>query len=88
MSKLKNVVVAFLVLWVFTVIPAFPQGNAGCKNGKFIGSYTHVDDFPDVWGDGSASVPRGVRAGWWGTYTDKRGGPRGMPRITARPVRD
>jgi hypothetical protein len=53
MSKLKNVVVAFLVLWVFTVIPAFPQGNAGCKNGKFIGSYTHVDDFPDVWGDGS-----------------------------------
>lgn len=53
MSKLRNVVVAFLALWVFTVLPAFPQGNAGCKNGKFIGSYTHVDTFPDIWGDGS-----------------------------------
>jgi hypothetical protein len=53
MSKLKNVVVAFLVLSVFMVIPAFPQGNAGCKNGKFIGSYTLLDTFPDIWGDGS-----------------------------------
>jgi hypothetical protein len=53
MSKLRNVVVAFSVLSMFLVIPAFPQGNAGCKNGKFIGSYTHVDDFPDVWGDGT-----------------------------------
>ena len=53
MSKLRNVVVAFLALWVFTVLPAFPQGNAGCKNGKFIGSYTHLDTFPDIWGDGS-----------------------------------
>jgi hypothetical protein len=42
-------------LSVFLVIPAFPQGdgNAGCKTGKFIGSYTHVDTFPDIWGDGS-----------------------------------
>lgn len=55
MSKLKNVVVAFLTFSVFIVIPAFPQGNgnAGCKNQKFIGSYTHVDAVPDVWGDGS-----------------------------------
>jgi len=53
MSKLRNVVVAFLALSLFTVIPAFPQGNAGCKNGKFIGSYTHLDTFPDIWGDGS-----------------------------------
>jgi len=53
MSKLKNVVVAFVVLSVFMVIPAFPQGNAGCKNGKFIGSYTLLDTFPDIWGDGS-----------------------------------
>jgi hypothetical protein len=54
MSKL-NVVVAFLALSVFMVIPAFPQvtGNAGCKNGKFVGSYTHLDTFPDIWGDGS-----------------------------------
>ena len=57
MSKLSNVVVAFLALCVFTVLPAFPQEqeneNAGCKNRKFIGSYTHVDAVPDVWGDGS-----------------------------------
>lgn len=53
MSKLRSVVVAFLALWVFTVLPAFPQGNAGCKTGKFIGSYTHLDTFPDIWGDGS-----------------------------------
>jgi hypothetical protein len=55
MSKLRNVVVAFSVLSMFLVVPAFPQGNgnAGCKTGKFIGSYTHVDDFSDIWGDGS-----------------------------------
>lgn len=47
--------VAFLALSLFMVIPAFPQGNgnAGCKNGKFIGSYTHLITFPDIWGDGS-----------------------------------
>jgi len=53
MSKLRNVLVAFLALSVFIVLPAFPQGDAGCKTGKFIGSYTHLDTFPDVWGDGS-----------------------------------
>lgn len=55
MSKLRNVVVALSVLSVFLVIPAFPQGhgNAGCKTGKFIGSYIHVDAFSDIWGDGS-----------------------------------
>ena len=54
MSKLRNVVVA-IALSVLTVLPAFPQehGNAGCKTGKFIGSYTHLDKFPDLWGDGS-----------------------------------
>ena len=56
MSKLRsmNVVFAFLGL-AFTVLPAFPQGNenAGCKNGEFIGSYTHLDAFSDIWGDGS-----------------------------------
>ena len=40
MSKLKNVWVAVVSLSVFMVAPAFPQGNAGCKTGKFIGSYT------------------------------------------------
>lgn len=55
MSKLKNVVVTFSVLLLLLVKPAFPQrnGNAGCKTGKFIGSYIHVNTFPDVWGDGS-----------------------------------
>ena len=54
MSKLKNVVVAFLGLSMFMVTPAaFPQGNEGCKNGKFIGSYTTLFTFPDVWSDGS-----------------------------------
>ena len=58
MAKLRNVVVAFFVLWVFMVIPAYPQGNgnAGCKTGKFIGSYTSVDSDPDLWGDGSNVV--------------------------------
>ena len=54
MLKLRNVVVAF-ALSAFIVLPAFPQehGNAGCKTGKFIGSYARLDTFPDVWGDGS-----------------------------------
>jgi hypothetical protein len=54
MSNLRNVVVAF-ALSVFIVLPVFSQehGNAGCKTGKFIGSYTHLDTFPDIWGDGS-----------------------------------
>jgi hypothetical protein len=53
MSKLRNVVVGLLALSVSMVLPAFPQGNAGCKNGKFIGSYTHLNTFPDIWGDGT-----------------------------------
>jgi hypothetical protein len=52
-SKLKSVLVAVVLLSAFMVTPAFPQGIAGCKTGKFIGSYTHVDAFPDIWGDGS-----------------------------------
>ena len=54
MSKMRNGIVAF-VLSVLTILPAFSQehGNAGCKNGKFIGSYTHLDTIADVWGDGS-----------------------------------
>lgn len=61
MSKLKNVVVAFLGLSMFMVTPAFPQGNAGCKNGKFVGSYTHLDTFPDVWGDGTNVLHQFIR---------------------------
>jgi len=63
MSKLRNVMVAFLALSVFMVIPAFPQGNgnAGCKNGKFIGSYTTLQTIPDVWGDGSLVLHQTIR---------------------------
>jgi hypothetical protein len=41
MSKLRNVMVALLALSVFMAIPAFAlgNGNADCKNGKFVGSY-------------------------------------------------
>lgn len=53
MSKLKNVWVAVVLLSVFMVTPTFPQGNAGCKTGKFIGSYTHVLSTSDLWGDGT-----------------------------------
>jgi hypothetical protein len=61
MSKLRNIVLACLVLSVFMVMPAFPQGNAGCKNGKFIGSYTHLDTFPDLWGDGTFVLNQTIR---------------------------
>jgi hypothetical protein len=53
MSKLRNVLVAVVALSLFMTTPAFPQGNAGCKTGKFIGSYTTLITFPDIWGDGS-----------------------------------
>jgi hypothetical protein len=63
MSKLKNAVLAVAGLSMLTVMPAsaqvYAQGStqgkapAGCKTGKFVGSYTHTDTFPDMWGDGS-----------------------------------
>jgi hypothetical protein len=42
----------------FVVVLGLPalglaQEIAGCKNGKFVGSYTHADLFTDIWGDGS-----------------------------------
>jgi hypothetical protein len=61
MSKLRNVVVASLALWVFTVLPAFPQGIATCKTGQFVGSYTHLDTFPDLWGDGTFVLNQTIR---------------------------
>jgi hypothetical protein len=61
MSKLKSVLVAVVVLSVFVVTPAFPQGNAGCKNGKFVGTYTSLVTFNDVWGDGSNVVNQTIR---------------------------
>ena len=32
---------------------SFAQANAGCKTGKFIGSYTNVKTVSDIWGDGT-----------------------------------
>ena len=61
MSKLRNVVVACLALWVFTVLPAFPQGIATCRTGQFVGSYTHLDTFPDIWGDGTFVLNQTIR---------------------------
>jgi len=61
MSKLKSVLVALVALSVFMVTPAFPQGIAGCKTGKFIGSYTTLVTFPDVWGDGTLVLNQTIR---------------------------
>jgi len=61
MSKLKSILLAVVVLSVFMVTPAFPQGNAGCKNGKFIGSYIALVTVPDVWGDGTNVLHQTLR---------------------------
>ncbi len=55
MTKLEKVVFAFFVLSLLIVIsvPANAQLVAGCKTGKFIGSYTNALTFTDIWGDGS-----------------------------------
>jgi hypothetical protein len=51
MSTLKHAMVVLVALTVFMVRPAF--ADAGCGNGKFVGSYTHATLFTDLWGDGS-----------------------------------
>jgi hypothetical protein len=43
--------VALVVLSVFMVTPAFPQAPVGCKTGMFVGSYTTLEGFSDIWGD-------------------------------------
>jgi hypothetical protein len=48
MSKLKDVMLSLVVL-VFMFIPAF--ADTGCKNGKFIGSYTRPQTLNDIWAD-------------------------------------
>ncbi len=55
MKKLEKVVFAFVVLSLLIAVstPASAQGLAGCKTGKFVGSYTSPSSTPDVWGDGS-----------------------------------
>ena len=61
MSKAKSVLVAVVLLSTFMVTPAFPQGLAGCKSGLFIGSYTHLDTFSDIWGDGTGVINQTIR---------------------------
>ena len=56
MSKLKSVLVAVVFLSVFMVTPAFSDVLGGCKTGLFIGSYTTLATFTDLWGDGSNVV--------------------------------
>jgi len=51
MSKLKYVIVSVVTL-LLMVIPALAD-NAGCKNGKFVGSYTTALPNQDVFGNGS-----------------------------------
>lgn len=48
---LKKIVFALAVMTVFMAIPAF--ANSGCKNGKFVGSYTQTTADVDIFGDGS-----------------------------------
>jgi hypothetical protein len=49
---LKNLTLALTALLVFMIVPAF--ADSGCKNGKFVGSYTSPTLAQDVFGDGSA----------------------------------
>ncbi len=51
MSTFKHATVALVALTVFMVRPAL--ADSGCKNGKFVGSYTQATLFTDIWGDGS-----------------------------------
>jgi len=53
MSKIRMAVFAFVVLSLLTIITAPANADAGCKNGKFVGSYTTPASFPDIWGDGT-----------------------------------
>ena len=48
---LKKVTFFLMVLTIFTVTSAF--ANSGCKNGKFVGTYTLAIPNVDVLGDGS-----------------------------------
>ena len=48
----KKMTFAFVTLTILTVVPAFAR-NSGCKNGKFVGSYTAPNLAVDLFGDGS-----------------------------------
>ena len=54
MSRLKNVMVVVGALSAFIAAPARADNNhAGCKPGRFVGSYTRAQPLDDVFGDGS-----------------------------------
>ena len=48
---LKKITFFLMVLTIFTVTSAF--ANSGCKNGKFVGTYTLAIPNVDIFGDGS-----------------------------------
>ncbi len=48
---LKNLTIAFTALFMFMVMPAF--ADPGCRNGKFVGSYTLGNPSVDLFGDGT-----------------------------------
>ena len=48
---LKKMMITLAALMIFAVVPAF--ADAGCKNGKFVGSYTRVQLNQDIFGDGT-----------------------------------
>jgi hypothetical protein len=53
MGRALAAAVPAFVLVVGLPVVGLAQGNAGCRNGKFVGSYTHADLATDIWGDGS-----------------------------------
>jgi hypothetical protein len=61
MSKLMKFFLASVAFSLFIIQPAFSERNAGCKNFEFIGTYTHLDSYPDVWGDGSNVLNQTIR---------------------------
>lgn len=56
MSKSRMAVFALIVLSLLTIVTVPAKADAGCKNGKFVGSYTLSSTFPDLWGDGTNVV--------------------------------
>ena len=44
----RNIFFVFVVLSLFMVTPAFPQGPAGCRSGSFVGSYTSLATITDL----------------------------------------
>ena len=61
MSKLRNVLLSIVALVMFMVPPAFSDVIGGCKTFLFVGSFTHLDTFPDVWGDGTNVLNQTIR---------------------------